>query len=161
MLVRGEHTRSTLLLGKRAAAVSVALNCATLIIIGAVGAAEPSMRIPNCDYSLATCFVTSLNFLLVSGLLTLSLAAVIASLERARQQEREVRAVAESESDERRQAVEALQESETRLISTYGRGRPFKTRYCQILPCTAPECHFHCSKQDLPGAYSGQVHFTS
>ena len=73
---------TTLLLGLRAGMVATVLNGVTMLLIGAVGIAAPSMLVANRDGIVAWMVIT-VNFLMVNALLVVSLGAIIAALERA------------------------------------------------------------------------------
>ncbi len=128
----GFAVMTTLLLGLRAGVAATVLNGVTLLLVGALGHAAPSMAIPRWD-GLTEWVVITLNFLFINALLTLSLGAIIAALERAVIQASETRdelareqtglimtndALA-AEVAERGRAESQLQESESRYRSLF------------------------------------------
>jgi len=125
----GYSLLTTLLLGMGAGAVSVALNAATLLLIGGTGYAADMMMPERWGADFIAWVVVTLNFLLINALLMLSLGMVIAALEKALALERESHDALEHERSEllranqalhvevaeRARAEAALQESETRF----------------------------------------------
>ncbi len=78
----GFAVMTTLLLGLRAGMAATALNGVTLLLIGALGYAAPSMAAADWDGFTAWVVIT-INFLMINALLVLSLGAIIAALEQA------------------------------------------------------------------------------
>ena len=128
----GFAVMTTLLLGLRSGMAATALNGATLLVIGALGHAVPSMAVAFSD-SLTGWVVITFNFLMVNALLVFTLGAIIATLERAISRARETRdelsrertdliatnAALAAEVAERGRAEALLQQSEARYRSLF------------------------------------------
>jgi two-component system cell cycle sensor histidine kinase/response regulator CckA len=78
---------TTLLLGSRAGLVASLFSSVSLFLIGALGYASPAMVNPTPHSDLAGWLVMTLNFALISVLLTLGIGTVLARLENALKQE--------------------------------------------------------------------------
>lgn len=128
----GFAVMTTLLLGLRAGLTATALNGVTMLAVGALGHAAPSMAVTFRD-SLTAWVVITVNFLMVNALLVGTLGAIITALERAVSRVSETRdelarertdliatnAALAAEVAERARAEALLQESEARYRSLF------------------------------------------
>jgi PAS domain S-box-containing protein len=97
-----------LLLGLRAGLVGVAINGATLLVIGLAGAASPNMA-AVWDQNPLSWIVITANFLMMNALLVIAIGAIIAALEKALAHQKQARTIAEQSAADLTLANRALE----------------------------------------------------